>query len=105
MHYCKLINGRLQYAPKKITNNNTTVYNPTASMLIADGWKPLVVTDQPASPTGYHLEPIYSETSDSITQDWTVVADPPEEPTLEEQVEAQAEAIEELAMLIAEVLG
>ena len=105
MNYVKLTQGRIQYAPKKIKDGLSTIYNPTADILLAHGYKPLTVNPMPTMQSGYHAVPSYTEIDSEIIQSWTVEADPPMEPTLEEQVEAQAEAIEELAMLLAEVMG
>lgn len=101
MHYCKLINGRIQYAPKKITLNGSTVYNPTAEMLIADGWKPLTVEPQPTPlEEGYHLEATYSETEEAIVQSWIVVEDPPMELTTEERIALLEEQLEAAKILL-----
>lgn len=105
MNYAKLTQGRIQYAPKKIKDGLSTIYNPTADILMAHGYKPLTVNPMPTMQSGYHAFPSYIETDTEIVQTWTAEEDPPQEPTLEEQVEAQAEAIEELAMLLAEVMG
>lgn len=105
MKYVKLISGRITYAPKKLINGNATIYNPTAEQLIADGYKPLQVDPMPTTDSRHHLEAVYTDTADAVVQSWIIVENPPEEPTLEEQVEAQAQAIEELAMLLAEVMG
>ena len=83
-YYVKLADGRLIYAPKKLIIDGATVYNPTAAMLTAQGWKPLRVEDAPAVEDGYHLEPVYSETDNEVIQDWQVVEDPPVEPDAEE---------------------
>lgn len=105
MNYVKLTQGHLQYAPKKIKDGMTTIYNPTADILTAHGYKPLTVNPMPTMQSGFHAVPTYTENDSEIIQSWTAEADPPMEPSLEEQVEAQAEAIEELAMLLAEVMG
>lgn len=78
MTYCKLIEGRLVYAPKKITYNNTTVYNPTGEQLAEQGWKPLVIEEMPEPREGYHFEPEYTETAESIIESWVEVEDIPD---------------------------
>lgn len=101
MHYCKLINGRIQYAPKKITLNGSTIYNPDAAMLIEDGWKPLTVEPQPTPlEEGYHLEVTYSETEEAIVQSWIVAEDPPIEPTAEERIALLEEQLEATKILL-----
>lgn len=84
MRYCKLINGRLVYAPKKIVDGDTVTYNPPAEMLEELGWKPLVVEPMPEPREGYHWEPVYTEEEDDIRQSWIEVEDPPYEPTADE---------------------
>lgn len=76
--YVKLIEGRLTYAPKKIIYNGTTVYNPTDEQLESQGWKPLVIEDMPEPREGYHCEPEYTETAESIIQSWVEVEDIPD---------------------------
>lgn len=82
--YVKLIDGRLTYAPRKIKDGDTIVYNPTAEHLLPLGYKPLRVEPMPEVEEGYHLEPVYSETDTEVVQGWEVVEDPPVEPDAEE---------------------
>lgn len=101
MNYVKLTQGRIQYAPKKITLNGSAVYNPTAEMLIADGWKPLTVEPQPTPlEEGWHLEVTYSETEEAIVQSWIVAEDPPVEPTAEERIALLEEQLEATKILL-----
>lgn len=104
-YYVKLTDGRLIYAPKKLIVDGATVYNPTAAMLTAQGWKPLRVEDAPAVEDGYHLEPVYSETETEVVQGWSVVEDGPVEPSIEERLQMQEDALVELAELISEVMA
>ena len=80
--YAKLIDGALVKAPRKmnieIDGELYTVYNPTAEMLTADGWLPVVLTDKPEAPEGYHYESTYTEVNDEIMQGWALVEDPPD---------------------------
>ena len=76
--YAKLIHGQLVYAPRKmnteIGGEPYVVYNPPAEMLIADGWLPVVYTDEPGdAPEGYHYEPTYTEEGGEIVQGWALV--------------------------------
>ena len=103
--YVKLTDGRLSYAPKKLIIDGTTAYNPTAAMLTAQGWKPLRIEDAPAVEDGYHLEPVYSETETEVVQGWSVVEDGPVEPSIEERLQMQEDALVELAELISEVMA
>ena len=83
-YYVKLTDGRLTYAPRKIKDGDTIVYNPTAEHLLPLGYKPLTIMPMPEVEEGYHLEPAYTETDTEVVQDWTVVEDPPVEPDAEE---------------------
>lgn len=103
--FAKLIDSILTYAPSKLVIGNSTVYNPTAEQYRLHGWKELKIDAYPEIPEGYHAEPQYEEKTKYIYQHWNLVEDPEPEPTLEEQVEAQAEAIEELASMLAEVMN
>ena len=91
--YVKLIDGRLQYAPKKVTIGEATVYNPTEEQLAGLGYKPLVIEDAPEVEEGYHIEPAYTETEEAVVQDWIVVEDDPVEPTEEERIAALEEEL------------
>ena len=76
--YAKLIDGALVYAPRKmnteIGGEPYVVYNPPAEMLEADGWLPVVYTDEPGdAPEGYHYEPTYTEEGGEIVQGWALV--------------------------------
>lgn len=76
--YAKLIDGALVYAPRKmnteIGGEPYVVYNPPAEMLEADGWLPVVYTDEPGdAPEGYHYEPTYTEEGGEIVQGWELV--------------------------------
>lgn len=103
--FAKLISNILTYAPSKLVIGNSVVYNPTADQYRSQSWKELRIDALPEIPEGYHAEPTYEEKTKYIYQHWSLVEDPEPEPTLEEQVEAQAEAIEELANMLAEVLN
>ena len=75
--YAKLIDGALIPAPRKLNTEiggeSYTVFNPPAEMLEADGWLPVVYTDEPEAPEGYHYEATYSEESGEIVQGWELV--------------------------------
>ena len=88
MSYAKLIDSVLTPAPRKITVEREydgetglyDVYNPPVELLEADGWLPVVYTDEPGdAPEGYHYEPTYTEwqteTGREILQEWELVED------------------------------
>ena len=70
----KIIDGALVYAPRKINRTidgqDYTTYNPTDEMLAEQGWLPVVETDPPEAPEGYHYEPTYTEESGEIVPGW-----------------------------------
>lgn len=107
--YAKLINNRLQIAPKRVQHNGGTVFNPPADVLLALGYLPVQYTDMPTdAPSGQHYELHWEKNDTAIVQVWELVEDPeiPEpEPTPEERLaalEAQQErtdaAVEELIL-------
>lgn len=71
--YGKIIEGMLQYAPKKVKEGNSTTYNPTAETLEALGYKPIVYTDQPQTGIGYTAECSWIDEGEQIRQVWTIV--------------------------------
>lgn len=72
MRYAKLINGVLQYAPKKIKDGNSTTYNPTGEMLEALGYKPVRFTDPPETEPGYYSVCDWAEEDGEIVQRWRI---------------------------------
>ncbi len=82
--YAKLINGTLRSAPKKVTYNGKTIFNPPEEILLDMGYLPVAYTDMPTdAPTGQHYESSWSQTDTEIAQAWTLVDNPAEsEPEL-----------------------
>ena len=77
--YGKLIEGSLIAAPSMLPGDGVNVWNPPAAMYMAQGWKPVIFTDEPSDPPeGYAYEPGWGETSDEIVQTWTLVEEPDE---------------------------
>lgn len=74
--YGKLIDGALKIAPKKLPGDGVIVYNPPAEMYLAAGYKPVVFTDAPEAPEGYHYESEWEEDEIKITLTWRLVKDP-----------------------------
>ena len=88
--YAKLENDTLIPAPHRIVLSGMQIFNPTADHLTQAGYKPVTETPMPDdAPEGQHYEPTYSDTGDTITQDWTLVENEEVEPsgkTIEERV-------------------
>ena len=76
----KLIDGQIVFAPRKIQREidgeTYITYNPTDEMLAEQGWLPVIETDPPEAPEGYHYEPTYTEEDGEIVQGWVLVEDP-----------------------------
>lgn len=70
--YAKLIEGALNIAPKKLPGDGVIVYNPSAGMYLAAGYKPVTFTDAPEAPEGYYYESGWEETAEAIVQTWTL---------------------------------
>lgn len=82
--YAKLISGTLRSAPKKVTYNGKTIFNPPEEILLDMGYLPVAYTDMPADvPEGRHYESSWSQGENEIVQVWSLVDDPVEpEPEL-----------------------
>lgn len=93
MQYAKVVNGALQYAPRKIKEGDTTTYNPTAAMLAERGFKPIVDEERPEVEEGYYLAPVYTETENSIIRSWAEVPDPYYNNASPEEIEEALEGI------------
>ena len=71
--YGKLIDGVLQFAPKKLPGDGVNVWNPPAEMYLEQGWKPVVFTEAPDDPpAGYYYEGGWEEQGERIVQTWTL---------------------------------
>ena len=66
--YGKLNNGAFISAPKTLIIGDKKVFNPTAEMYKANGYKPVVNTPYPTDGKSYKQE--YIETSDTILLNW-----------------------------------
>ena len=75
MRYAKLIDGQIQFATRKLTVGEYTVYNPTPEMLIAEGYKPVVYTEPPTVEPGFVAVPGWEERENEIVQIWTIEQD------------------------------
>ena len=75
MKYAKLINNYPSYAPNPMKINGEWWSNPPASLLLEQGYKPVVHTDQPTEhPVGKVWEEAWTEDEGNIIQQW-VLAD------------------------------
>lgn len=72
MRYAKLIDGVIDFAPKKIKDGETTTYNPTGEMLEELGYLPVTFTDPPETEPGYGAFCAWEEVDGTIEQRWHV---------------------------------
>ena len=77
MKYAKLIDGVIEFAPRKIKHGDSITYNPPVEMLIERGYKPLIETPCPEAPSGYHYELSYLDEGEQIVYVWTLAEDEP----------------------------
>lgn len=71
--FAKMIEGMIQFAPFVLSGDGVNVWNPPAEMYLAQGWKPVVFTDEPEAPSGYYYESGWEEQTDTIVQTWMLV--------------------------------
>jgi len=78
MKYAKLINGVIEYAPKKIKHDDSITYNPPVEMITELGYKPLIETPMPEAPEGFHYVLSYRDDGTNIIYVWTMFEDEPD---------------------------
>lgn len=71
MRYAKLIDGNLSIAPNQILHNGLWYGNPPPEIYLAEGYKPVTITDQPEPPGVGRWVETWTETDDAIVQGWT----------------------------------
>lgn len=83
--YGKLINNNLIPAPAKLVIGDTQVWNAPASDYLAQGWLPVVFTDEPGdAPEGFYYESDWEQDGNEIVQTWTLVERAPDDIDAEE---------------------
>ena len=97
--YVKLIDGKIENAPKVLRDDQNTYANPLPETLRAFGYKPLVETECP-NEEGYNYTFEYQETENQIEKIWVaheiiVEPEPVEEPVSESETQAEAPVVEE----------
>lgn len=74
----KVVNGSLSYAPRKITVDGKTIFNPTEELLKEQGYKEIRELDIPDdAPDGKIYVSSYEDKGDYIEQVWTLIDEPP----------------------------
>ena len=69
--YGKLIDGELRGAPRPIRTADGDVFTNDPSIYLANGYKPIILTDCPSDAKSYIGS--WTETETEITQVWTEV--------------------------------
>lgn len=68
MTYGKIINGALYYAPNVIDVEDKQIINPTEQLLISQGYKPIIFSEQLENKEGFHVETHYEDDGNFIIQ-------------------------------------
>ena len=86
MIYGKLIDSELRGAPRPIKTADGDVFTNDPSIYLANGYKPIILTDCPSDGKSYTES--WTETESEITQVWT------EQPQTDDDPISDAEALE-----------
>ena len=84
--YGKLIDGELRGAPRPIRTENGDVFTNDPSIYLANGYKPIILTEYPSDGKSYIDS--WAETETEITQVWT------EQPQTDDDPISDSEALE-----------
>ena len=69
MIYGKLVNGELRGAPNPLKTEESYIFTNNAAIYLANGYKPIILTDSPSDGKSYASS--WAETETEITQIWT----------------------------------
>ena len=69
MIYGKLINGELRGAPNPLKTEESYIFTNNAAIYLANGYKPIILTDSPSDGKSYTSS--WTETETEIIQVWT----------------------------------
>ena len=69
----KLVDGKLEKAPKAIMTDVVMIGNPTDEQLIELGYKPYAPVDMPEVDTHHYCVKRLVELDDRITDDWDIL--------------------------------
>lgn len=78
MMYGKLIDGELRGAPRPIKTADGDVFTNDPAVYLANGYKPITLTDCPNDGKNYTVA--WTETETEITQTWTEVQQSDDDP-------------------------
>lgn len=79
MKYAKLINNKLEFAPKKIIKDGFIITNPGKELVLSLGFKELRYSDKPElnDPLNNYLKEVYSDKGDYILVEYKEGSFPP----------------------------
>lgn len=87
----KLIGGALSYAPKKITIDGKTIFNPGEELLKEQGYKDVETSSAPAVSTQtQQAVPKWEEQEDKIVQTWELKPAQPDYTAALQEIQMQA---------------
>lgn len=69
MIYGKLVDGELRGAPNPLKTEDSYIFTNNAAIYLANGYKPIILTDCPSDGKSYIDS--WAETETEITQIWT----------------------------------
>ena len=69
MIYGKLVDGELRGAPNPLKTEDSYIFTNNATIYLANGYKPIILTDCPSDGKSYIDS--WAETETEITQIWT----------------------------------
>ena len=84
--YGKLVNGELRGAPNPLKTEESYIFTNNASIYLANGYKPIILTDSPSDGKRYISS--WTETETEIVQVWT------EQPQMDNDPISDSEALE-----------
>ena len=71
--YGRIVDVGLKVAPNKLIINDTQVWNAPSEEYLAQGWFPVIFTDTPEAPDGYHYEDAFEQDGNEIIETWHLV--------------------------------
>lgn len=72
MNYAMLVNGEIVFAPRKLRDGETIVYNPPEALLRQHGYKPTRETEAPETEEGFMAIPDWEETEEAVVRVWRI---------------------------------
>lgn len=75
IYYANIKNGAMLRAQEALIIDGVVVEHPTGEQYLAAGYKPVVFSDEPDAPDGYHAEFYWIEEPKQIMQAWVIVED------------------------------